>query len=157
MYQHLRRYRRPEHFSDWTNVNRAEYYVAYGRHRDSDTLTESNFRSLLRLLGGESDTVIIPRDSHFLVGWVEAIYIHEADERACRIADEALGRLEQYPVLEEGDWSELEYGRAAEYWERASVSERIDWCGRYDVSIFAARRSELPEDPRGELVAALAA
>lgn len=156
MFSHLKRYTRPDHFADFSGIDRSAYYVAYGRHRDSDTLTESNWRSLLAQLGGESDTVIILRDSHFAVGWVEAIYIHESDTRACEIANAALARLEDYPALNEDDWSTLEWERACEYWARASVRERARWCRRYRVSIFAARRSEVPEDPTGELIGALA-
>ena len=144
-YQQLKRYERPPNFADFGEVNRREYYVALGRHRDSDTLTESNWRVLLKMLGGESETVLIIRDSHWAVGWVEAIYIHESDTARCEIADRQLQRLEDYPVLDEEDWSALQWDLACEYWQRASVRERVDWCQRYRVSVFAARRDEVPE------------
>jgi hypothetical protein len=156
MYANLKRYTRPSHFADFSGLDRSQYYVVYGQHRDSDTLTQSNFQSMLRVLGGESDTVLVLRDSHFAVGWIETIYIHESDSHACQLADEALGRLEDYPVLDEDDWSTLEYETACEYWSHASVRERVEWCQRYGVSVFAARRDEVPEDSRGELISALA-
>jgi hypothetical protein len=71
-----------------------EYYVAYGHHRDSDVLSESNFYSLLRRLGGESETVLVIRESHWAVGWVEWIGIHPSDETAVRLATECLEQLE---------------------------------------------------------------
>lgn len=154
--QHITRYTRPSHFVDVADVDRAEYYVVYVQHRDSDTITRSNFRVLLEQLGGESDTVLVLRDGHCLVGWVETIYVHESDTARLELADRLVGQLADYPILDEDDWSALEYERAADYWTRASLTERIDWCRRYDVSIFAARRDELPDDPRGELIAALA-
>lgn len=156
MLRTIQRYRRPDSFADFSNINRAEYYVAAGRSRESSTLEESNFRSMLRALGGESETVIILRDSHWAVGWVETIYIHESDTARLQIADDLLTKLEDYPVISEDDWSDLEYTRACEYWERATISDRVYWCQRYRVSIFAARRNELPEDPSGELMTALA-
>jgi hypothetical protein len=156
MYTHLTRYTRPSDFADFSGIPRGEYYVAYGRHRDSDTATESNWRVLLRELGGESETVLVLRDSHWAVGWVEGIYIHESDTAACETADRALARLADYPILDDDDWGMLEFDRAAAYWARMSVRERIEWCRDYDVSIFAARRDDVPEDPGGELIMRLA-
>lgn len=155
MYDTLKRWTRPDNFADFGDIDRTQYYVAIGQHRDSDTVTRSNFRSMLRELGGESETVLIIRDSHWAVGWVEAIYVHESNTAACAMADETLTALEDYPVISDDDWSGLEYSEACEYWERMSVRDRIDYCRDYRVSIFAARRAELPEDPQGGLVEAL--
>jgi len=155
-YQHLTRYTRPSNFADFSDLNRGEYYVAYGQHRDSDTLAQSNFRSMLRALGGESETVLVLRDSHWAVGWVESIYIHESNATACDTADRILAALEDYPIVDESDFSDLEVETACEYWAGMGVSERMEWCRRYDVSIFAARRNEVPDDRRGELISALA-
>lgn len=154
--EHLTRYTRPDSFADWSDIDRTEYYVLGGQHRDSDTLTRSNHRSILRALGGESDTVLVIRDSHWAVGWVEAIYIHQSDDRALAIADDIAEGLDGYPVVDEEDWSELQYSEAADYWARISVSERLQYCQEHNICIFAARRSELPNDERGGLVESLA-
>lgn len=162
MYTHLQRYERPTHFADFGAVNRADYYVAIGQHRNSDSVTRSNFRTMLRNLGGESETVLILRDSHFAVGWVEALYIHESDTARCEQADDMLRRLEDYPILDESDHSGLEWNETAEYWARMSVRERTEWITRANtynaytrvsspIPVFAARRPELPEDPNGRL------
>jgi hypothetical protein len=111
---------------------------------------------MLRELGGESETVLVLRDSHWAVGWVEAIYIHESDTDRLAIADEIMSALEDYPVADEFDHSELEWETAHAYWASMSVRERVDWCQRYRASVFAARRDEIPECPSGELVSALA-
>jgi hypothetical protein len=107
-------------------------------------------------LGGESETVLVIRDSHFAVGWVESIYVHQSDIAALATADRLLAKLDDYPVVHEDDWSELEYETAAEYWASMRVKERIEWCKRYDVSIFAARHDWVPDDPQGGLISALA-
>lgn len=65
-------------------------------------------------------------------------------------------KIEDYPVLDEGDWSELQCDEACTYWAQMSVKERADVCGRFHISPFAARRSELPEDPQGGLIDYLA-
>ena len=157
-YENLIRYTKPDHFADFGDIDRTEYFLIpkLGRHRDSDTLTRSNFRSALRKLGGESETVLVIRDNHWAVGWVENVYIHQSDDRALAIADGIAAGLDAYPVVSEDDWSELEYETAADYWSRMSVSERIEWCRESDVSIFAARRAEIPDDPRGDLISRLA-
>lgn len=123
--------------------------------RDSGALQQSNFAVALRELGGESETVEVHRFGHWGPGWYEIILV-APDSPAAKIAEEIEECLENYPVLDEEHWSSLEYNRAADYWEHCSVRERMEWCQRYRVSIFAARRTELPEDDQGELVQALA-
>lgn len=122
-FQHLRRWTLPDSYAgaEWP-----EYYVAYGHHRDSDVLAESNFHSMLRMLGGESDTVRVIRESHWAVGWVEWIGIHQSDEKSLRAADQALAALEDYPILDESDFSEREDHECDVMWSRGfAPSDRI--------------------------------
>lgn len=131
-----------------------------GLNRDSDALEESNFHSALAVLGGESDTVQIHRFGHWACGWFEIIIIDPADAARVAEAEAIEPALADYPVINEGDWSEREWTRAADYWRSIGVRERVDWIKRYcrkSASIFAARRDEIPEDDSGELISALAA
>lgn len=109
-----------------------DYYSAgVGQSRDSDALERSNFATMLQLLGGESETVIVVRESHWAVGWIEWIAIHDSDTAALAIADEAKGRLEDYPVLNEDDFSEREMEEANEIWRECyNAFERIDYIRR---------------------------
>jgi hypothetical protein len=106
-----------------------DYYSAgVGQSRDSDCLERSNFAAMLAALGGESETVIVVRESHWAVGWVEWIAIHEGDTAALAIADEQQERLQNYPVLDEEDWSQREQEEADEVWRRCySWQERITY------------------------------
>jgi hypothetical protein len=147
--KHLKRWSMPRYYfgAQWP-----EYYSAgVGRSRDSDCLEQSNFAVMLTALGGETETVIVFRENHWAVGWVEWIAIHELDAKALAIADAQCERLANYPVLDEDDWSRREYEEQCETWANAGLQGRIDYCRRADVSIFAARRSELPEDDNGRL------
>jgi hypothetical protein len=147
--KHLKRWTRPACYigEEWP-----EYYSAgVGQSRDSDCLEQSNFAVMLAELGGESDTVIVVRESHWAVGWVEWIAIHETDTAALAIADAQCGRLADYPILDEMDWSEREWNAACETWEHAGLRERMEYCKRAGISIFAARRAELPQDDNGNL------
>ena len=62
------------------------------------------------------------------------------------------GELEQYPVLDEDHFSEKEFNEAANYWEKADISERMELCRDKGVSVFAARRDYMPQTPSGELI-----
>lgn len=149
--KHLKRWTRPDSYlgAVWPG-----YYVFLGQHRDSDALTRSNFAEALDALGGENagETVLVVHESHWAVGWVEWIAIHQDDGKALALADEMHERLEDYPVLNEEAFSDLEYSEACEYWERMRIRERAEVCKRFGISIFAARRSEIPQDDDGSLV-----
>ncbi len=150
--ENLKAIKRWELPSDYFGAEWPDYYVFLAQHRDSDALTRSNFEVGLRELGGESETVFIVRERHWAVGWVEWIAIHKSDEAAIQAADEMLCAIEDYPVLSDEHFSELEYNEACEYWERMRVSDRLEYCQRAGVSIFAARRDYLPTDDTGYLL-----
>lgn len=106
----------------------ATYSAGVGQSRDSDALERSNFRTMLKAIGGESETVDVVRESHWAVGWVEWIAIHQDDERALRIADAQMERLADYPILDEDDFCELEGEDANETWKNCFAPlERIAW------------------------------
>ena len=96
---------------------RGHWLVVAGRHRDSDALERSNFRSILKALGGEGDTVAVENESHWAVGWVEHLLVDPADTERVKIAEEIRDALEDYPVVDEEDFSNLEYEEAWSYWE----------------------------------------
>ena len=149
--KHLERWHRPLHFmqhvDDWFYTKKA--FVFLGQNRDSDSLTRSNFTCALEEIGGESETVAVLREDHWACGWVEWIAIHESDTKALEIAEKILCDLEDYPVINEDHWSELEWNEAQEYWESLPISERVDLCRDANVSIFAARHDWIPQDDSG--------
>ncbi len=149
---------KPEHLQPWTVPDSwygqpwHGYYVFLSQHRDSDALTRSNFECCLKEIGGESETVIVVRERHWAVGWIEWIAIHESDEQALMAAEEIVCALSDYPVLDESHFSELEWNEACEQWERMSVADRVELCREAGVSIFAARRDEMPSDDSGYIL-----
>lgn len=122
--------------------------------RDSNTLEESNFAAALQALGGESSLVEVHRFGHWGPGWFEIILVAPHAPQVS-IAEDIDRALANYPVLDDMDYSERQLIRATEIWQHSSLSSRIQFCRRYDVSIFASRRDDLPQDPRGELVSYL--
>jgi hypothetical protein len=122
--KHLKRWTMPDHYAgaEWPDY----YSAGVGQSRDSDALERSNFTVMLKRLGGESETVIIVRESHWAVGWVEWIAIHESDAKALAIADEIKGDLADYPVIDDDHFSETETEEANYVWtECYSPADRI--------------------------------
>lgn len=135
---------------------REHWFVTLGRSRDSDALEESNFRVLLKRLGGESDTIAIERESHWACGWVETLLVDPADTAKGLIAEAALGALGDYAILDEEDFSHLEYDRFHEYaeselsqydggWEEVLAELQND--GNYFIG-EGSSESQLIEDAR---------
>lgn len=105
----------------------------------------------------------VVRESHWAVGWVEWIAIHQDDERACQIADDLRDHYNDYPVVDESDYSDLEWNEAADYWEGMSPRDRVAYAmqerkryhwlakesvwiyGRYDYPTLANYGSTISE------------
>lgn len=125
----LSRWTMPECYAGavWPN-----YYVFLGQNRDSDCLTRSNFQSGLEAIGGESETVIVVRESHWAVGWVEWIAIHQDDSEALEIADTIATALENYTVVDEEHYSQLKTEEADETWANCyNEKERIEYIRKH--------------------------
>jgi hypothetical protein len=127
--KNLKRWTMPDHYfgAKWP-----EYYSSgVGQSRDSDSLERSNFTCMLRALGDESETIIVVRENHWAVGWAAWIAIHESDSRALAIADDIVAGLQDYPVIDEGHWSEVEHEDAQETWTNCfNDRERLGYIKR---------------------------
>lgn len=99
--------------------------VVLTRSRDSSTLGESNWRVALDQLGGESEDVEIHRFGHWACGWWEALTVRKESDTEKK-GQEINDALENYPVLCEEDWSELEMEEANSTWEWMDAKERIE-------------------------------
>lgn len=103
---------RPGAFLD----DRQDWIVApCSQTRDSDALSVSNFEACLEMLGGESDQVEVHRFGHWGPGWFEIILAHPSLESKVAEIQE---RLEDYPVLDEEDWSNREFEDYLESFEQ---------------------------------------
>jgi hypothetical protein len=107
-------------------------WFVYSKHRDSDLLTESNFDHILAALNtvataaGNPNCIIRPVVNHWAVGWVEQICLtSDAPEPVIREAERLLAALEDYPALDEDDWSEREWDAAANYWDSLSPRDKV--------------------------------
>ena len=158
-YKYLQEYKRPSSYMgpDWP-----DHYAVAGQSRDSSHLEASNFAACLKALGGETGEdddgiadVVVVRDHHWAVGWVETLRVAKRRADLCQVADDLLGQLDDYPVLDEDDFSRREWECAEDTWEHMTVADRVDAIHRSHtrgVSVFAARRAEFPQgDDNGGL------
>lgn len=108
-----------------------DYYVVMSQTRDSETLERANFEATLKLLGGENPPeVIVVRNSHWAVGWIEMILVHKNDVMHVEIAQEILDRYEQYPVVDEDLYSQMEQDdlqRQYQDWARDEAIKLLGW------------------------------
>lgn len=149
---HLKLWTMPDHYAGavWPGY----YSSGVSQSRDSDALERSNFRCMLAAIGGESDTVQVIREGHWAVGWVEWIAIHQDDEKALRIADKINGALEDYPVINEDDWSNEEYEEANEVWANCySDRERLEFMRSHQIDHRFETFADLRGMVRGEYFA----
>ncbi|MFA5445187.1 MAG: hypothetical protein WC262_09490 [Bacteroidales bacterium] len=121
----------PTHLKRWTHPDSyigtefSEHFILLGRNRDSNLIDQSNFCAALRMLGGESETVIVHRASHWACGWVEVILIHEYDDARLRIGDAIHKSLAGWPILDEEDHAAREAEAIAE--ELDTIRKHPDW------------------------------
>lgn len=154
-YKHIKRWTMPR---DYFGATWPDYYSSgVGQSRDSDDLEQSNFAVMLHELGGESETVIVVRESHWAVRWVEWIAIHATDEKALAEANRQMERLENYPVLDENDWSEREQESASQIWRECySWQERIEYMRRYSDQFEFRNLADMLGCARGQYFAGYA-
>jgi hypothetical protein len=181
---HLTLWKRPDCYAgpDWSN-----WCTIVTRHRDSDILGESNWECAVDILetaanrvgqrrctlnidppwisnvAGKSDTrepvrcIQTATDSHWAVGWCEALRVHkDSPPSILRAADDIRRRLADYPILDESDYSKREWSYATELWESLDIRGRAFYIGKANkhgesISVFAARRARLPDSDCGEL------
>jgi hypothetical protein len=139
-FEHLKRWELPQSYA---GAHWDHWYAFLGRTRDSKELTESNFETGLAAVravaskepvtdetgeDSDMDTVQVVRENHWACGWVEWIAIHESDTAALMEAERLLARLENYPVLDEEDWSRREQESAEQIWRDCySAKERVKY------------------------------
>lgn len=149
--QHIKRWNHPSNYAGatWENY----YSSGFGQSRDSSELEESNFAFVLRNLQNlptwenatdDEDAVsrYVVRESHWAVGWVEWIAIHETDIAALEFCDKCKADAENYVALDEDDWGQREDESAQRVWKDCyNTTERLayvrDHRSQFEFDSFA--------------------
>lgn len=94
--------------------------------RDSCALDRANFQAAQTLLTEAKAEFETIRRGHWGPGWYEIIVVRPTPAgRQC--LEKLESRLEDYPVLDEDLWSELETEDACEAWSAYAESEFVGW------------------------------
>jgi len=117
------------------------YSAGFGQSRDSDCLEQSNFQTVydeLRPLDSEFEgetTVRIIRAGHWAVGWVEWIAIHSSNTAALQRARQLCDRANDYPVLNEEDFSQREWDSCEQVWRDCfDPAERVRYFRKHSYT-----------------------
>lgn len=99
---------------------RSDWFIAYSTTRDADCLGRSNWIQFIKALGGVGTEgakgtqdildgrLAIEEAKHWACGWVQYLIIAPDAQDLIAKAIELTDKLEDYPVLNEEHWSELE-------------------------------------------------
>ena len=133
----------------WIDGDYSDLFVLMCRTRDSDLLAESNWEVALEKLGGESESVVIHRYSHWAVGWIEYLCVREGTPQY-GLAQEMEESLDGYPVLDEEHWSNKEHEVADRLWrEDYSWRERVEHIREHSTDMSFHDYTALIECVRG--------
>jgi hypothetical protein len=126
------------------------WLVLLTRNRDSDLLTESNWEGALKTLGGEGENVEIFRFGHWACGWWEALCVKEGTEKEI-IANTLEKRLENYPILNEDEFSQREYEEANRVWKECyNARERAEYIRKHQNQFEFHSFSDIRATVRGD-------
>ena len=127
------------HPQNYMGTTWEDYYVFLSQTRDSDALERSNFIKGLEAIGGEDPEMLVTAGAnHWAYGWLDTIYIHKNAHTALQKADEIMGALEDYPVVDEEHYCELENDEAQEVWKNCyDPKERIEFYRKHEPQWYS--------------------
>ena len=132
-----------------------DWFVTYTHHRDSGLLDQSNAAAIEDTLEpfteGDEPDVIAEHHHHWAVGWTDgfSIRVHRDSQitEAFRAYHELAQRLDNYPVLDEEDYSRRQYEAALDNFADAAwrlkdqydlplgwESDVYDWFSEHDCA-----------------------
>jgi hypothetical protein len=137
---------KPESFMYWGDLDLFNTVgQVYGVHRDSDLLNQSNWEVVHTMIAAAGLSESFPEytSNHWAVGWVTALCIKlttesgELNKPALKFWAGILESLENYPVLDDDHFSNLEWN---------DLIETIQTCYKWDIERAAGDNEiNLPE------------
>lgn len=110
--------------------DRGNWLIVLAVHRDSDCLTRSNFEVATKML--EAEGCAIERFNHWAVGWIDYLIINPECKDLVAIAERIRERIDDYPVLDEFHYSNLEQQEAQEIWSSCyRPKERVEYIRKH--------------------------
>jgi hypothetical protein len=138
---------KPDSFMYWGDLDLFNTVgQVYGIHRDSDLLNQSNWEVVHTMIAAAGLSESFPEytSNHWAVGWVTALCINlttesgELNTPAIEFWAAIRESLENYPVLDDEHYSNLEY---------ADLVQTIENCYKWDIERAAGDTEiNLPDD-----------
>ncbi len=137
--ERLKRWTRPSCYAgaEWLD----HYSSGIGQSRDSTAWERANFDAMIAALKTITESADwahdfapwqVVRESHWAVGWVEWIAIHETALEHLKLADSIMERFEDYPVIDEELYSQYENDEANDVWRDCyDVQERVEYIRKH--------------------------
>jgi len=151
----MKKWTRPQNYmgAEWP-----EYYVFISQTRDSGVLDRANFiaaKHALETVCEEcEDSWLIVRESHWLCGWIEWIAVHENAVDCIEIAEKVLRELEDYPIIDEELFCQMEYDESCDVWLNCfTPKDRIQFLR--ERGHIAQNFEELIQTVRGKTMCAI--
>lgn len=144
----------PKHLEPWVEQinyegqNFDDYYVAAWRFFRCTPAERANFKFVKARLQEHNLpawAVICPAftDEVCLVRYY--ILIHKDCQKALRLSDVWAARTKLGEILDPTMAETLDRKGVHKHWKMSNVSTRVRYCQEHQLSIFAARRNELPD------------
>lgn len=148
-------------------------YELCGVHRESDGLSRANWKAWQAKLQAVADTLpefdqpeeltergqIDPRSTgwfytwratHPAVGWIDTLMLRsDAPQALIDIANKIQDDLDDYPVVDDDVFSEVEDEDADLAWRCLSIEERTDLLAKAGVDLTLAHQDWPPSDDQG--------
>ncbi len=147
-------FERPENSENWALI--------YTSNRDSGIVDQSNEvvinAALKPFSEGDEPDVVLCRNSHWAVGYVDGFALRVRKDNgeiteAFRAYAELFARMENYPVLDEDDYSNREYNSALEAIQQEApelISEHDGWLTSVFEWLYENEQTEVENsDDRG--------
>ena len=99
-------------------------YLLYTKSRDANLLTQSNWRTIIKYLDDHNAKYSVVGFSHWLCGYVDQILISPGDQHSVDVGNEITKELQEDPIFDEDDYSELKSEKAHEMLK--DIREDID-------------------------------
>ena len=123
---------------------RGHWEIVYTVTRDADILDRANWDAVLRTLMqtqyNAGDGWAIESSGHWAVGHIERIVVDPAGEYQ-DLPEKIRADLEEYPVLDEELYSDMETVATWDLWDAMPMRERVELLKDQGYSIFTARCS----------------
>jgi hypothetical protein len=148
-------YRNQPDFACSVDAEYDEWIIApVGTNRDAGFLTESNWDAQLKALAevdADGNDYQQFDFNHWACGWVALVLVRPDSECAKR-AEELAKRLDDYPLLDEDDFSEREWSAYAESWNSGDAQKDLVWRLKRSEWAHCVRTLELIGDGPSEVI-----